>query len=196
MEPYDPLDYENLARSVVRALLDRDEEPLPSTIAFEGAGVYAIYYHGDFKPYATIVEALPKRPIYVGKAIPTGARKGGGIPASSQGRELYRRLNEHAKSLDLADNLRLSDFTCRYLVVVPVWIPLAERFLVEHFKSVWNLVIDGFGNHDPGRGRLAMKRPRWDIVHPGRKWATRLQAAESVEDIITRLKRFLGELEG
>lgn len=196
MEAYDPLDYENLARSIVQALLDRNEEPISPVIAFEGAGVYAIYYHGDFEPYNRVVKAKPSPPIYVGKAVPTGARKGGATASPSQSRELCRRLNQHANSLDLARNIRLEDFTSRYLVVVPVWIPLAERFLVEHYKPVWNVVIDGFGNHDPGKGRRAMKRPCWDIVHPGRPWAARLEAAEKSEDIIARLNKFLDELHG
>lgn len=88
-------------------------------------------------------------------------------------------------------NLELNHFTCRYLVVVPVWITLAERFLVEHYKPVWNVVIDGFGNHDPGAGRRAMKRPRWDILHPGRPWAAKLTAEESFEQVLQRLQDFL-----
>ena len=44
MQAYDPLDYENLARSVVDALLAATEESLPPSDTFEGTGVYAIYY--------------------------------------------------------------------------------------------------------------------------------------------------------
>lgn len=51
---YDPLDYENLAKSVVNALFEKDLETLPLAEAFSGAGVYALYYSGDFKPYAPI----------------------------------------------------------------------------------------------------------------------------------------------
>lgn len=193
VEPYDPLNYDNLARSVVQALFDRTEQPVPPPEMFSGAGVYAIYYHGDLSLYEKIFKLRPERPIYVGKAVPAGARKGKGPSSASTGRELYNRLNEHAKSLEQARNLRLDAFGCRYLVVVPVWIPLAERFLVEHYRPVWNVLIDGFGNHDPGRGRVAMKRPRWDILHPGRPWADRLRAEESVEDVVMRLKTFLGQ---
>jgi hypothetical protein len=125
----------------------------------------------------------------VGKAVPVGARKGG--KSTPKGRELYQRLREHSENIELARNLRLEDFTCRYLVVVPVWITLAERFLVEHYQPVWNVAIDGFGNHDPGAGRRAMKRPRWDILHPGRPWADRLGAQESSEEVLERLCHFL-----
>jgi hypothetical protein len=163
------------------------------------------YQNSSISPRSTVqwssvdkLSDLKGSPLFasVGKAVPTGARKGGAIPSPSQSRELCRRLNQHANSLDLARNIRLEDFTSRYLVVVPVWIPLAERFLVEHYKPVWNVVIDGFGNHDPGKGRRAMKRPCWDIVHPGRPWAARLEAAEKSEDIIARLNKFLDELHG
>ena len=189
MQAYDPLDYENLARSVVEALLGGPEQPLPPSEPFEGAGVYAIYYRGDFAPYSTLLKADPPLPIYVGKAVPTGARKG--ARRSAAGHELYQRLNQHSKSIDQAENVDLDDFTCRYLVVVPVWITLAERFLVERYKPVWNVAIDGFGNHDPGAGRRGMKRPRWDILHPGRPWAAKLTAEESFEQALQWLQEFL-----
>jgi hypothetical protein len=188
MQAYDPLNYDNLARSVVQALLGGPEVPLPPPETFEGAGVYAIYYHGDFKGYSPLVKAQSRPPIYVGMAVPMGSRKGGRPP--SPGRELWQRLKQHAKSVEQAENLELDRFTCRYLVVVPVWITLAERFLVEHYKPVWNVVIDGFGNHDPGAGRRGMKRPRWDILHPGRPWATTLTAAESFEQVLENLDEF------
>jgi len=42
-DAYDPLDYENLARSVVSALLENEPQVLPPPEPFTGAGVYAIY---------------------------------------------------------------------------------------------------------------------------------------------------------
>jgi hypothetical protein len=189
MQAYDPLDYENLARSVVQALLAGPDEPLPPHEVFEGSGVYAIYYRGDFSSYSPLVKSPDSRPIYVGKAVPTGARKG--ARRVLRGRELYQRLKEHSESIGQAKNLELKDFTCRYLVVVPVWITLAERFLVEHYQPVWNVAIDGFGNHDPGAGRRAMKCPRWDILHPGRPWAAKLTPQESFQEVLARVGRFL-----
>jgi hypothetical protein len=181
-----------LARSVVEALMSRGEEPLPPAEPFDGAGVYAIYYYGDFKPYSPLIEAKAQLPIYVGKAVPIGARKGG-RQFSPQGRELYIRLNQHAKSIEQANNLNIHDFRCRYLVVEPVWITLAERFLIEHYYPIWNIVIDGFGNHDPGAGRRGMKQPQWDILHPGRPWAAILRADESSDEVLSRLQRFFDE---
>ena len=188
-EPYDPLDYKNLARSVVDALLATGATSLPPADRFTGSGVYAVYYLGDLPYYAGYSSADLTRPIYVGKAIPTGGRKGSPQKGAGASSELFHRLKQHAKSIEQAKNLNLHEFRCRSLVVMPVWISLAERFLVEHFRPVWNTVVDGFGNHDPGRGRLNMRRPRWDVVHPGRPWATRLKAEETVEDIIRTLDR-------
>ena len=61
---------------------------------------------------------------------------------------------------------------------------MTTTLLIEHFKPVWNTVVDGFGNHDPGAGRINMRRPKWDIVHPGRPWAERLSAAETPEQVV------------
>lgn len=49
-------------------------------------------------------------------------------------------------------------------------------------------MIDGFGNHDPGAGRRNMRRPRWDIIHPGRTWAEKLAAAETFEEVVALIE--------
>lgn len=185
-EPYDPLNYHNLAQNVVLALIDQPCVDLTSLLPFEGEGVYAIYYRGTLEYYASIKG--DKIPIYVGSAVPAGKRKGGSHELSPVRNALYKRLNEHAKSIGRAENLDTKDFMCRYLVVIPVWISLAERFLIEHYRPIWNTIVDGFGNHDPGGGRVNMKKPRWDILHPGRPWAKRLKAAESTGEVIKNLR--------
>lgn len=181
---YDPLDYDNLARSVVTALFESVSTALPPSEKFSGSGVYALYYTGSLPFYSHISSSDLHTPIYVGKAVPTGTRKGGRQVDSESSAELYRRLHEHAKSIDHAENLDLVEFQARYLVVEEVWITLAERFLIDHFRPVWNTAIEGFGNHDPGSGRRNMRRPHWDIIHPGRPWAAKLKAAETVEEIV------------
>ncbi|MBZ0189860.1 MAG: hypothetical protein K8F91_26680 [Candidatus Obscuribacterales bacterium] len=50
-EPYNPLDKKNLGYSVAEAMLLRPLMKLPPDEAFGGAGIYAIYYFGSFKPY-------------------------------------------------------------------------------------------------------------------------------------------------
>ncbi len=108
----------------------------------------------------------------------------------STGNELFNRLQQHARSIDQAENLGLESFYCRYLVVLPVWINLAEQFLVNHFKPVWNLVLEGFGNHDPGKGRTGMRKPKWDIMHPGRPWAMKLREEEGRDDLLKKVENF------
>ena len=181
-QAYDPLDYNNLARSVVDALFNSAAIALPPRILLKGL----VYTHSTIEEcYLTTPRspASPSTPIYVGKAVPSGARKGTTSTDPDRGTALYRRLRDHAKSVGQAENLNLIEFQCRFLVVVPVWITLAERFLLDHYKPVWNTIIDGFGNHDPGSGRRNMRRPRWDIVHPGRPWAVHLEATETIANI-------------
>ncbi|HUB67538.1 MAG TPA: Eco29kI family restriction endonuclease, partial [Candidatus Methylacidiphilales bacterium] len=129
---YNPLDYQNLTVNLVRELMSRGPVPLPLAEPVKGPGVYALFYNGDFKPYAKICSRDASRPIYVGKAVLPGARKGGGenLPA---GAPLFGRIKEHVQSIRSANNLKVAHFSCRYLVVVPLWITMAERFLLEHY---------------------------------------------------------------
>lgn len=178
-EPYNPLDTKNLGASVAEALLETEPVPMPEITPFTGAGLYAIYYVGEFKAYRDISarnrDGLFQWPIYIGKAIPAGGRKGGGRADGATGSPLFGRLREHRQSLDLAENLDVADFHCRALVVEDIWIPLGEALLISKFAPVWNRLVDGFGNHTPGAGRFAGMRPRWDVLHPGRAWAERCQ---------------------
>lgn len=175
---YNPLDKLNLARSIEGELLAREPVPLSATEDIRGAGVYAIYYSGDFEVYAPVADAnrdgVFSKPIYVGKAIPKGGRKGGLTKDSSAGRALAARLGQHATSIDEAGNLDLGDFHVRHLIVEDIWIPLGENMLIETFKPIWNRAIDGFGNKDPGRRRADQYKSPWDILHPGRKFAEKL----------------------
>jgi hypothetical protein len=191
--PYDPLDYENLARSVVDALMGQELQSLPPA-AFSGAGVYAIYYLGAFPAYRPISSSEARVPIYVGKAVPSGQRKGGG--EDTGGKKLYERLKQHTRSITSAENLSLEDFRCRYLVVEAVWIGLAERFLVEHYRPVWNVVVDGFGNHAVGQYRETGARPLWDVLHPCRPWARRLPAKRTFSDVEVLIAEHFRELAG
>lgn len=87
-EPYNPLDKRNLGISVADAILQSEPLPLPPEESFIGAGLYVLYYTG--KSF-TLYEAMAamnrdgqfKWPIYVGKAVPSGSRKGlGGMGVS------------------------------------------------------------------------------------------------------------------
>jgi hypothetical protein len=85
-------------------------------------------------------------------------------------------LGEHARSIKACGTLKLADFFCRYLVSDDIWIPLGEALLIEKFQPLWNVLIDGFGNHPTGKRRAAQFRSRWDTLHPGRAWAAKLPA--------------------
>lgn len=196
--PFNPLDKVNLGASVAEALLARPSIALEELSEFRGAGVYAIYYSGGYPPYRPLAEinanGVSLMPIYVGKAVPAGSRKGGGIDAKP-GKVLFKRLAEHADSIRAATNLRIEDFACRYLVVDDIWIPLGESLLIARFSPLWNSLIDGFGNHDPGSGRHAGMRPRWDVLHPGRAWAPKCKdRQESALDIEREVLSFLGNV--
>lgn len=172
---YNPLDFDNIAWSIGNALLSNPPVPLESATEtrFRGAGIYAIYYVGDFPTYRLLADAnLENRwakPIYVGKAVHKGARRG--LTVSENTTALFDRLREHRASVDAANNLETSDFFCRWLVVESIFIPLGETLLINLHQPVWNAVLDGFGNHDPGSGRRQGANSPWDVVHPGRAWA-------------------------
>src|SRR5450830_1124824 len=195
--PFNPLDKKNLGASVAEALLSKEVHPLSTLPVFDGAGVYAIYYTGDFPAYARLASLNQNGqfmlPIYVGKAVPAGARMGGDLN-SSPGKVLQKRLKEHADSIRAAENLNIDDFHCRFLVVDDIWIPLGESLIIARFTPVWNSLIDGFGNHNPGKGRHAGMRPRWDVLHPGRSWAMSLaERPEKAKDISDDAETYLRE---
>jgi hypothetical protein len=187
LRPFNPLEKKHLGESVALALLSQPLHPLPLSNRFEGAGVYAIYYAGDHRLYRRLKASGPEGtevPIYVGKAIPAGGRKGGlglDVPA---GQVLFKRISEHCESIRHTSNLSLTDFSCRYLVADDIWIPLGESLLIEKFAPLWNKVVDGFGNHTPGAGRYQQQRSAWDVLHQGRPFADQLQPnRKRVEDI-------------
>jgi hypothetical protein len=167
---FNPLDKGSLGESVARAVLERDpiRMPIPDC---RGAGVYVIYYTGDFEPYKRIADANKDgkwgEPIYVGKAVPEGARKGIQKLNSAEGKPLFKRLREHHQSVSKG-GLNGDDFWVRFLVLDDVWIPLGESLLIQRFKPLWNVLLDGFGNHAPGGGRGKGKLSAWDTVHGGR----------------------------
>lgn len=193
--PFNPLDKRHLGESVGQAMLRQPVVPMADLEKFSGAGIYAIYYKGDFPAYEMIAERNQdgafSAPIYVGKAVPKGARKGGNLE-SAPGTVLFNRLNQHKRSIEEASNLDIADFYCRFLIVDDIWIPLGESLLIAKFDPLWNKLIDGFGNHDPGKGRHAGLRPRWDVLHPGRGWAERCKARdETAEQIVGEARDYL-----
>jgi hypothetical protein len=169
---------------------------LPVSDRFVGTGVYGLYYLGDFELYAKIAnlnrETLTQ-PIYVGKAVPSGWRTA--RVAASEVPVLYQRLREHARSIQQVRNLRLGDFRCQFMIlrglegdlVVPV-----EAELIRRYRPLWNSAVDGFGNHNPGKGRYNQAKSEWDVLHPGRPWVERLTGESPPrEDVIAEVQRAL-----
>lgn len=186
---FDPLDYDNLGASIARALDERPVEPLVGLPRFDGAGIYALYYTGGHSAYAELTAENLSTPgswaIYIGKADAENARKGDPEQANKPvGAKLFNRIGKHRSSIEVVENLDVSDFQVRALAVAPTWVPLAEVVAIRMHNPVWNVIVDGLGNHDPGAGRYKGMRPRWDTLHPGRAWAPKLAARpESAADI-------------
>lgn len=151
---------------------------MPPRERFQGPGIYAIYYTGDFPAYRVIAEQNRKGrfnlPIYVGEAVPEGSRKGGLVSNPKPTFKLFSRLREHARSIEQAENLRVEDFLFRYLLVEDIWIPLGEALMIDTFTPVWNKVIDGFGIHTP-RGNRPQTTSAWDTLHPGRPFVKKVK---------------------
>ena len=145
---------------------------------FMGAGVYALYYTGDFalyEPLAALNRTALTRPIYVGKAVPQGWRTG--RSSETEGNNLHGRLREHAASIRLAENLAIEDFRCRLMILSGAESDLispVEAELIRVHRPLWNHVVAGFGIHHPGSGRYDQARSEWDVLHPGRSFAALL----------------------
>jgi hypothetical protein len=174
-------------------------QTLPPPSRFIGGGVYALYYVGEYKLYSKLSNLNHKDcvyPIYVGKAVPPGWRTG--RAKSSATPDLYQRFREHTRSLQQAENVQVDEFRCRFVIlndvesdlVVPV-----EASLIRQHKPLWNMVVDGFGNHDPGSGRYNQAKSEWDVLHPGRLWAERLSGVPpTLDEIIAKVEAHLESL--
>jgi hypothetical protein len=190
------LDRTNLARSIELELLAGEASPLADLGPLRGSGIYAIYYAGTLEMYRPTTNVPPdfRRPIYVGKAIPKGSRKGGLAENKPKGNPLGERLKKHARSIEGTVNLDVGDFYVRHLQVEDIWIPLGENVMIERFRPTWNLAVEGFGNNVPGGGRNDQKLSPWDVLHPGRKLAEGLgKTPVSQEFMIQRVTDFLAE---
>ncbi|WTW98255.1 Eco29kI family restriction endonuclease [Streptomycetaceae bacterium NBC_01309] len=167
---FDPLGLERLSGNLREALDGRDRIPLDAVQAFQGAGLYALYYTGDLPLYAGLKNQ--DIPVYVGKA--EAGNSSYGDPVDETNRKLFQRIvDKHRVSIAEASdanggNLRVSDFDVRYLLLDDVWIVLGERALLRAYAPVlWNTLMPGFGANPSGTARTNA-RSVWDTVHPGR----------------------------
>jgi hypothetical protein len=76
--------------------------------------------------------------------------------------------------------LTVGDFSVRTLVVMPIWVPLAETMMIRRYKPLWNQHITGFGIHHPGGGRLGQEVSDWDSLHPGRSFTKKLKQKQAI----------------
>ena len=195
IEPYDPVDKKNLAEGIVRRIGAQPAHPMPPNGNFTGAGVYLLYYVGKFPAYSPIAKANTKSkfgmPIYVGKADPAGTRKGSGLDPAP-GTAIVGRLRDHAARIQATENLKIEDFYFRFVVLNHVWIRLGEAGLIDHYRPLWNAVLDGFGSKIPGRNRQSQQRSAWDTMHPGKGWPTLTSAGKhTLDGLSTEVKKFL-----
>jgi Eco29kI restriction endonuclease len=191
-----------LVKDAVRFFNGTPVHELPPLEAFTGTGVYAIYCIGQTSPYqkyGKLNRLAYNHPIYVGKAVPKGWRQSRtSDDASSTSSELYSRLREHSRSISSASGLVLNDFKCRFVIFegdASDMIGTIEAALIKLHRPLWNTTLDGFGNHDPGKGRYQQARSDWDVLHPGRTWAEKCQGiANDRETILGRIKTHLSRL--
>ncbi|GET33845.1 type II restriction-modification system endonuclease [Prolixibacter bellariivorans] len=170
--------FEEIIKDTIRFFNGTPVIKLPPPEKFHGTGVYAIYFIGKSKLYSKL--AAQNRiefsmPIYVGKAVPRGWRQARiETQSSKKSYELNGRLNEHGRSIEQVNNLSIEDFYCRFIILenaASSLISTVEAALIRYYKPIWNTQIDGFGNHDPGKGRYNQAKSEWDVLHPGRPWA-------------------------
>lgn len=188
---FDPTAPSTSGRVVALTLVAQTKHPLAKIPEFYGAGVYAIYYRGDFAPYAGLKER--DHPIYVGKADPDNPSA---KDAVSQGTKLSARLNEHARSIRKAvTTLDINDFECRFLIVQTGFQKSAEDYLINFFKPIWNSetkICFGLGKHGDSSETRVNKRSPWDTMHPGREWAdATAENQKSRETIIEQINTHL-----
>lgn len=180
--PFNPLEHEVLGAAIAQVLNSTPVYKLTSPFPLEGAGIYAIYYTGNYPPYSALSQANIRQPgrwpIYVGQALPAGARKGIAEDgaASKKKTPLKDRLAKHTASiLEIENNggdLKIEDFQYRALVLNDTFIRLGEMSLLGIYAPVWNKYLDGFGSNPAGKERETTKKSPWDSVHPGRSRAS------------------------
>lgn len=173
--------FDEILKDAIRFFNGMKVYPLPPPVPFDGAGVYAIYCtarDGIYKKFGETVNRLEYAvPIYVGKAVSAGWRQSRNAGANGLDRALFSRLKQHCSSIAAVKNLSPSDFSCRFVIfegAATEMIAAVEAALIKLHNPLWNSVIDGFGNHDPGGRRTTGKIPQWDVLHPGRAWAMRM----------------------
>lgn len=195
--------FSELVKDAVRFFNGTPVHSLPPPESFLGAGVYALYYTGTnpiYLKYASLNRLAYSHPIYVGKAVPKGWRQARISDGQrSQSKELCTRLREHTRSINQVENLDLEGFSCRFVLFEKEgsdMIGTIEAALIKLSRPLWNTVVDGFGNHDPGSGRYEQARSDWDVLHNGRSWAEKCKGSPTERQaIVSNIEHHLMAIE-
>lgn len=187
--------FESVVQEAIKFFAGTPVHPLPPADRFFSGGVYALYYVGNFKLYrhiAALNSTSLSQPIYVGKAVPPGWRTARAA-SSAEIISLRGRLGEHARNIGQVKNVDVASFRTRFMILEGLESDLVvsvEAELIRRYRPLWNCVVDGFGNHDPGKGRYNQARSEWDVLHPGRPWADRLTGkSPRMKDILAKIER-------
>jgi Eco29kI restriction endonuclease len=199
---YTSPDFDEIIKDTIRFFNGTPVHSIQLTDRFHGTGVYAIYCisnSGIYSKFHAINRTSFSMPIYVGKAVPKGWRQGRAVSSlETKSYELNNRLKEHSRSIETANNLVGSDFFCRFMILEnreSDLIGTVEAALIRKYQPLWNTVIDGFGNHDPGKGRYEQAKSDWDVCHPGRAWAEKCQGqSANQKQLYQNIADFLNNL--
>lgn len=200
---YQSPDFQRIISDAIRFLQNTPAQKMPPPEKFDGPGVYQIYCtanSGIYSRFYKFNKTSLQVPIYIGKAVPKGWRQGRQYQDTNRRtNELYQRLREHSKSISQGEGLKIKDYDCRFMILEGAessLISTLEAALIRQYQPLWNTVIDGFGNHDPGKGRYRQSKSDWDVCHPGRPWAERCQGiSKNKEELYKAIHRFFDELE-
>jgi len=142
--------------------LERQDPFALCPVEVQGGGVYVLYYAGPHDLYREIRSPDATVPIYVGSTI-----------------NMASRLRGHCRSLDSVWNLERKDFLCRCLLLprgMELWV---EQEFMALRKPWWNQPeFKGFGTGHPRNDGHASP---WDVLHPGRKAALKLNRPDEAK---------------
>ncbi len=194
--------FAEIVKDAVRFFNGTPVHQLSLPAKFRGTGVYALYYNGQtgvYKAYGKLNRTSYGHPIYVGKAVPNGWRQARAVDDPNiQASELRSRLAEHSKNIDKVSGIELADFMCRFVILEGAasdMIGTIEAALIKLHRPLWNTRMDGFGNHNPGKGRFEQAKSDWDVMHVGRDWAEQCNGLpNTVESVLKNVNQHLKSL--
>jgi hypothetical protein len=193
-QPFDPRTPISLALQVAGELMRQPAFPVLDAPR-SGAGVYVISYVGGNELYAPADGA--ETHLYAGVAAATDMVGLIGELTGDAGPRLYNRMRRNAQTLRAVcaaegSGLSPDDFVARALPVSSWWAQLAQVALVAQMKPVWNVTVTGFDAVDPGGPAATRAMPDFDVLHPGRTWASRHWPASATRDeLAQRIRQHL-----